>query len=165
MRLRKSPHLHQDGTTLKYGYDADGRLNYADNETHQVLLNRGKGGAIKVIAPISCVLLVQLCVFESSSRIDNRDIHGRVRPRCRRYAGGCSLQRDRHPLQSPRPHRKHLPRPLRQGGYERGGRCKEDKEWTYRFDSEGFLTERISKSESMERYDWIRRKRIIEPLT
>ena len=49
--------------------------------------------------------------------------------------------------------------------YERGGRLKEDKEWTYRFDGEGFLTERISKSESVERYDWIRRKRIIEPLT
>ena len=49
--------------------------------------------------------------------------------------------------------------------YERGGRRKEDKEWTYRFDGEGFLTERISKSESVERYDWIRRKRIIEPLT
>ena len=49
--------------------------------------------------------------------------------------------------------------------YERGGRRKEDKEWTYHFDGEGFLTERISKSESVERYDWIRRKRIIEPLT
>ena len=49
--------------------------------------------------------------------------------------------------------------------YERGGRRKEDKEWTYHFDGEGFLTERISKRESVERYDWIRRKRIIEPLT
>ena len=33
--------------------------------------------------------------------------------------------------------------------YERGGRCKEDKEWTYHFDGEGFLTDRISKSESV----------------
>ena len=49
--------------------------------------------------------------------------------------------------------------------YERGGRRKEDKEWTYHFDGEGFLTERISKSESVERYDWICRKRITEPLT
>ena len=49
--------------------------------------------------------------------------------------------------------------------YERGGRRKEDKEWTYHFDGEGFLAERISKRESVERYDWIRRKRIIEPLT
>ena len=53
----------------------------------------------------------------------------------------------------------------KEASYERGGRLKEDKEWTYRFDGEGFLTERISKSESVERYDWIRRKRIIEPLT
>ena len=27
--------------------------------------------------------------------------------------------------------------------YERGGRRKEDKEWTYRFDGEGFLTEHM----------------------
>ena len=53
----------------------------------------------------------------------------------------------------------------KEASYERGGRLKEDKEWTYRFDGEGFLTERISKSESVERYDWICRKRIIEPLT
>jgi hypothetical protein len=33
--------------------------------------------------------------------------------------------------------------------YERGGRRKEDKEWTYHFDGEGFLTDRISKSESV----------------
>ena len=49
--------------------------------------------------------------------------------------------------------------------YERGGRRKEDKEWTYHFDGEGFLTQRVSKAESIERYDWIRRKRIIEPQT
>ena len=33
--------------------------------------------------------------------------------------------------------------------YERGGRRKEDKECTYHFDGESFLTERISKSESV----------------
>ncbi len=27
--------------------------------------------------------------------------------------------------------------------YERGGRRKEDKEWTYHFDGEGFLTQRV----------------------
>lgn len=41
--------------------------------------------------------------------------------------------------------------------YERGGRRKEDKEWTYHFDGEGFLTQRVSKTESIERYDWIHR--------
>ena len=49
--------------------------------------------------------------------------------------------------------------------YERGGRRKEDKEWTYHFDGEGFLTQRVSKTESIERYDWIRRKLLVEPLT
>ena len=49
--------------------------------------------------------------------------------------------------------------------YERGGRRKEDKEWTYHFDEEGFLTQRVSKAESIERYDWIRRKLLVEPLT
>ena len=49
--------------------------------------------------------------------------------------------------------------------YERGGRRKEDKEWTYHFDGEGFLTQRVSKTESIERYDWIRRKLLTEPLT
>ena len=49
--------------------------------------------------------------------------------------------------------------------YERGGRRKEDKEWTYYFDGEGFLTQRVSKTESIERYDWIRRKLLVEPLT
>ena len=48
--------------------------------------------------------------------------------------------------------------------YERGGRRKEDKEWTYHFDGEGFLTQRVSKTESIERYDWIRRKLLVEPL-
>ena len=42
--------------------------------------------------------------------------------------------------------------------YERGGRRKEDKEWTYHFDGEGFLTQRVSNTESIERYDWIYRK-------
>ena len=49
--------------------------------------------------------------------------------------------------------------------YERGGRRKEDKEWTYHFDGEGFLTQRVSKTKSIERYDWIRRKLLVEPLT
>ena len=49
--------------------------------------------------------------------------------------------------------------------YERGGRRKEDKEWTYHFDGEGFLTQRVSKTESIERYDWIHRKLLTEPLT
>ena len=49
--------------------------------------------------------------------------------------------------------------------YERGGRRKEDKEWTYHFDGEGFLTQRVSKTESIERYDWIHRKLLVEPLT
>ena len=34
--------------------------------------------------------------------------------------------------------------------YERGGRRKEDKEWTYHFDGEGFLTQRVSKTESID---------------
>ena len=49
--------------------------------------------------------------------------------------------------------------------YERGGRRKEDKEWTYHFDGEGFLAQRVSKAESIERYDWIHRKLLVEPLT
>lgn len=49
--------------------------------------------------------------------------------------------------------------------YERGRRLKEDKDWTYHFDGEGFLTQRISKHESRERYDWIRRKNVVESLT
>ena len=49
--------------------------------------------------------------------------------------------------------------------YERGGRRKEDKEWTYHFEGEGFLTQRVSKTESIEHYDWIRRKLRTEPLT
>ena len=34
--------------------------------------------------------------------------------------------------------------------YERGGRRKVDKEWTYHFDGEGFLTQRVSKIESID---------------
>ena len=34
--------------------------------------------------------------------------------------------------------------------YERGGRRKVDKEWTYHFDGEGFLTQCVSKTESID---------------
>ena len=38
--------------------------------------------------------------------------------------------------------------------YECGGRRKEDKDWTYDFNGEGFLKQRVSNTESIESYDW-----------
>lgn len=37
---------HEGGLCHRYGYDADGRLVYADNGTHQVRLERAPGGAV-----------------------------------------------------------------------------------------------------------------------
>ena len=250
--------VHQDGTTLKYGYDADGRLNYADNETHQVLLKRGKGGAIieeiqngysikhqfnisgqrtqmescfgakvqHAYDPMGQLLETQaglgasptwtahfeydvmgreslrrlLGGVESQTRYDrsgrvtdqvtkgagyevsHRSYEWDLSGKLRRLTAGtytaefdydvvgtlAAARYDEVDILYKLPDRIGNIYPDRFGKeatYERGGRRKEDKEWTYHFDGEGFLTQRVSKAESIERYDWIRRKRIIEPLT
>ena len=258
MRLRKSPYLHQDGTTLKYGYDADGRLNYADNETHQVLLKRGKGGAIieeiqngysikhqynisgqrtqmescfgakvqHAYDSLGQLLETQAGLGSSSMWTAHFEYDVMGRESLRRLLGGVESRTryDRSGRVTDQvtkgagyevSHRSYewdlsgklrrltagtytaefdydvvgtlaaarydevdilykLPDRIgniypdrfgREATYERGGRRKEDKEWTYHFDGEGFLTQRVSKTESIERYDWIRWKLLTEPLT
>ncbi len=55
--------------------------------------------------------------------------------------------------------------PFRKVKYDKGGRIREDQDWTYHHNEEGFLLKRVSKSVVVERYDYIKRKRFSEPQT
>ena len=55
--------------------------------------------------------------------------------------------------------------PFRKVEYDKGGRIREDQDWTYHLNEEGFLLKRVSKSVVVERYDYIKRKRFAEPQT
>ena len=250
--------VHHDGTVQKYGYDADGRLIFADNEQHQVLLKRGKGGAVveeiqngysikhsynnsgqriqmesslgtqlqNTYNPLGQLSEAQASVGSSAAwslqleydlmgRESLRRLLGGVESRTRYDRSGHVTDQVTQDVGYEVSHRSYdwdlsgklrkltagsytaefdydvvgtlaaarynetdilykLPdrigniypdRFAKEARYERGGRRKEDKEWTYHFDGEGFLTQRVSKTESIERYDWIHRKLLVEPLT
>lgn len=250
--------VHQDGTTLKYSYDIDGRLIYADNEQHQVYLKRARGGAVveeiqngysikhrynlsgqrtemescfgariqHSYDPLGQLMETQASLgasalwtahfeydlmgreslrhllggvcsqtrYDRSGRVTDQVIKGSgyevshrhyewdLSGKLRKLTSGkytaefdydivgalAAARYDEAEILYKLPDRIGNIYPDcfgKSATYERGGRRKEDQEWTYRFDGEGFLVERVSKTESIERYDWVRRKLLVEPLT